>query len=384
MLRPCWAVGLDMLTLLLFAWGMISFAVSAQAMSPAGSMEAMTACEDPAYHNDGCIPPRYETCTNGGVQADFRRCMVDLMETWPGGLGRRIVQAHDRYCRALAAAVGPFSFHGQTTCADFQLSFLSFHCDERGFSRATPGQNCLAELERDLAFWLSEARPIRAASRVVPQPSPPRPPATATTVNPSPSLQVPFGTMPASLGTVEISARDVFAGSRASVWVLRAMTPQGVASQGSAVAVTPRHLLTTCHVVAGTNSAEITQGSARRPVSVVLRDQASDRCVLEVGEPVLRPIRAVRPFRQVEVGERVYTVGAPAGLELTLGDGLVSSLHPSPRLPIIQTSAPMSPGSSGGALLDARGNLIGIVAFQVRNGQSLGFALAADSFWTIR
>ncbi|MBS7811610.1 S1 family peptidase [Roseococcus pinisoli] len=182
----------------------------------------------------------------------------------------------------------------------------------------------------------------------------------------------------------EISARDVFASARTSVWMLRAMAPGGTVLQGSAIAVSSRHLLTTCHLVSTTDSAEISQGSARRAVSVVLRDQRTDRCILAVAEPTLRPVRAVRPFRQLGVGERVYTVSAPAGRELTLGEGLVSSLHPSPTLSIIQTTAPMSLGSSGGALFDARGNLIGVVAFRAREVRSLGFAIAAEDFWTLR
>ncbi|TCI00038.1 serine protease [Roseococcus sp. SYP-B2431] len=197
----------------------------------------------------------------------------------------------------------------------------------------------------------------------------------------APSRGSRLGAMPASLGAADLPAGAIFAEARRSIWAVRAAASNGVVTQGSAVAVSSHQLLTTCHLLRGEGAIEIRQGAARRRASLILRDERLDRCVLAVGEPVLVPVRAVRPFRQVGVGERVYTISAPAGAELRLGEGVVTGLDPA--VPILQTNAPMLPGSSGGALVDARGNLVGIVAFRAREAHSLGFALVAESYWSL-
>jgi len=93
--------------------------------------------------------------------------------------------------------------------------------------------------------------------------------------------------------------------------------------------------------------------------------------------PTLSPVH-VSLSSAVTTGERVYAIGAPEGLELTFSEGVVSSLRETDGAHIIQTSAPTSPGSSGGGLFDVRGNLIGITTFQLKEGQSLNFALPGE------
>jgi S1-C subfamily serine protease len=87
----------------------------------------------------------------------------------------------------------------------------------------------------------------------------------------------------------------------------------------------------------------------------------------------------------LEVGEKVYTLGSPVGLELTLSDGLVSGRRDEAGFQLVQTTAPISPGSSGGGLFDARGNLIGVTTLVLtgreRLNQALNFAIPADAFW---
>jgi tetratricopeptide (TPR) repeat protein len=93
--------------------------------------------------------------------------------------------------------------------------------------------------------------------------------------------------------------------------------------------------------------------------------------------PTLFPVNVI-PSSDIATGERVYAIGAPEGLELTFSEGVVSSLRETEGVHIIQTSAPTSPGSSGGGLFDAQANLIGITTFQLREGQSLNFALPGE------
>jgi S1-C subfamily serine protease len=102
---------------------------------------------------------------------------------------------------------------------------------------------------------------------------------------------------------------------------------------------------------------------------------------LKVAEASLSPVQGIRQFSSLKVGERVYSVGAPSGLERTLGEGIISGLRSSKKDRFVQTTAPISPGSSGGGLFDSSGNLIGVTTFLVKEAQSINFAIAAEDFW---
>ena len=104
-------------------------------------------------------------------------------------------------------------------------------------------------------------------------------------------------------------------------------------------------------------------------------------CVLSVKRHQLIPVGGVRGYDDLSVGEKVYTVGEPGGLDVTLGEGIISSLSKHEDIKWIQTSAPISKGSSGGGLFDSRGNLIGITTRFFSTGQNLNFAIAAGEYW---
>jgi hypothetical protein len=80
------------------------------------------------------------------------------------------------------------------------------------------------------------------------------------------------------------------------------------------------------------------------------------------------------------VGEKVFAIGNPRALEVTLSEGLISGLRGewADGSHVVQTTAPISPGSSGGGLFDAEGRLVGITTFQRRDSQNLNFALPSD------
>jgi S1-C subfamily serine protease len=93
--------------------------------------------------------------------------------------------------------------------------------------------------------------------------------------------------------------------------------------------------------------------------------------------PTLSPVDIV-PSSELATGERVYAVGAPEELELTFSEGVISALRDTEGVRMIQTSAPISPGSSGGGLFDGAGNLVGITSFYAKEGQNLNFALPGE------
>jgi len=121
--------------------------------------------------------------------------------------------------------------------------------------------------------------------------------------------------------------------------------------------------------------------SKKIEVEMFASDTESDRCVLRSKFPIEAYVRGVKRFSDIKVGEHVVTIGYPRGLEHTLGDGLVSGLRPTKQRHLIQTNAPISPGSSGGGLFDDAGNLIGITAFMLQDSQALNFAIPAEEFW---
>jgi S1-C subfamily serine protease len=76
------------------------------------------------------------------------------------------------------------------------------------------------------------------------------------------------------------------------------------------------------------------------------------------------------------VGAKAYAIGSPRGLSGTLTEGIVSAIRVRGGYPVIQTTAPISPGSSGGGLFNAEGQLIGITTESMSEGQQLNFAVS--------
>ena len=77
----------------------------------------------------------------------------------------------------------------------------------------------------------------------------------------------------------------------------------------------------------------------------------------------------------VQVGESVYAVGNPQGLEGTFSQGIVSSIREVGTDKLLQITAPISPGSSGGPVLNGKGEVIGVSVATFRSGQNLNFAI---------
>ena len=77
----------------------------------------------------------------------------------------------------------------------------------------------------------------------------------------------------------------------------------------------------------------------------------------------------------VSIGQKVYVIGSPKGLPTTISDGIISGMRDFEGLKLIQMTAPISPGSSGGPVLNSNGELIGISVSQLKDGQNINFAI---------
>lgn len=152
--------------------------------------------------------------------------------------------------------------------------------------------------------------------------------------------------------------------------------------QGSGVVVASEEVTTNCHVLEQGARYQVKQGNHTWPATLVRGNADYDLCVLSAPALTAPPV-SPRGVKGIKVGARVYAIGAPRGLELTLSEGLVSSLRPIGNSQIIQMNAAISPGSSGGGLFDADGQLIGITTFYLTEGQNLNFALPTDWIATL-
>jgi len=200
----------------------------------------------------------------------------------------------------------------------------------------------------------------------------------------------PWRPLPAALrrpaGRQPMPAETLFATVGRSVYVVVAAASDdemkaGRGRFGSAVAMDERTLVTNCHVVAGLPMIWLRQGGQTLRAGLAAADPEGDRCLLVVSPGRLAAVPGVRGWDDLKVGETVYSIGAPRGLEATLGQGLVSGLRTVRGLHLVQTSAPLSPGSSGGGLFDAAGNLVGITSFRLRESEGLNFAISVDAFF---
>ena len=107
---------------------------------------------------------------------------------------------------------------------------------------------------------------------------------------------------------------------------------------------------------------------------VLAVDENDDLAVLKVDGKNLP--RLMLSQSQVAVGEHVIAIGSPLGLQNTVSDGIVSGTPEIPKgRPLIQTTAPISPGNSGGPLLNGEGEVVGVVEAYVPHGQNLNLAI---------
>src|SRR3989344_4678359 len=137
-------------------------------------------------------------------------------------------------------------------------------------------------------------------------------------------------------------------------------------------------VVTNCHVVKNAKEIGIRFENVQYPGILEFADEQLDICLLSAKDLPAKAA-AVAKKKVLERGKKFFAGGAPKGFEKTISEGIISSLRKnSNEVALIQTSAPISPGSSGGGLFDASGNLVGITTFQVLGGQNLNFAVAAD------
>jgi S1-C subfamily serine protease len=152
-------------------------------------------------------------------------------------------------------------------------------------------------------------------------------------------------------------------------------------AQGTAVAISPTVLLTNCHVLGKYRNVQIMENGRGHEAVLIHDDYSEDKCFIRSLVLKVRPVANVQDFKNIQQGEEAYSIGAPLGYNRSIAKGVISGKHIGKKSRYVQTTASISPGSSGGGLFDNKGNLLGITTFTDTRGQNLNFAIAAEDFW---
>jgi len=170
--------------------------------------------------------------------------------------------------------------------------------------------------------------------------------------------------------------------------VIYAKKPNGL---GSGVIISEQGLIVTAaHVVHSADGlyVEFSNGH-RRSAKVISSLVMGDLALVKVDQlPSSAKVATLGNSEDARIGEQIFVIGAPLGINRTLTIGYLSGKHPkgtnpeSPLAELFQTDAAINPGNSGGPLFNMKGEVIGIASFiQTRSGGSdgLGFAVTANS-----
>jgi serine protease Do len=231
--------------------------------------------------------------------------------------------------------------------------------------------------------WLTESAVLIALLSAAP---------IAAAIEMAPAGQSPVGINEGFAGVVERTVNGVvtIASPRAEgfgeEFVERPPAAQyrGMAVLGSGVIVTPDgHILTNHHVINGASDIRVLLSDDRQfEAKLVGTDSDTDVALLKIDAMGLAAL-TIGNSASVRAGDFALAIGAPLGLRHTVTLGIVSAtnrnglgIHPSEGL--IQTDAALNPGSSGGALINARGELIGIITAG-KEYAGVGFAVPVDT-----
>jgi S1-C subfamily serine protease len=151
-------------------------------------------------------------------------------------------------------------------------------------------------------------------------------------------------------------------------------------SIGSGFIHSPGVAVTNLHVIDEGGSATIRvvgQKESMRVTGVLKLDERNDLALLAFDNKAI-PALALASGTP-EIGDEVYAIGNPRGLEGTFSPGIVSGIRQFEADSLLQITAPISRGSSGGPVLNNRGEVVGVAVSAIRDGQNLNFAVPASA-----
>ena len=184
--------------------------------------------------------------------------------------------------------------------------------------------------------------------------------------------------LPRPAGAQTLSTRDIAQHSLPSVVLLVIDTGRNDRiSYGSGFFVAPDVVATNFHVIehAVSGYARIVGKEAQYEIiGVVAADSVRDLVLLKLKGVTGRPL-SLGDSNALAIGDEIYAVGNPQGLEGTFSQGIVSSIRRLGDQNLIQITAAISPGSSGGPVVNGRGDVVGVAVGGIMGGEALNFAI---------
>lgn len=180
-----------------------------------------------------------------------------------------------------------------------------------------------------------------------------------------------------AFGQAALTPKQVYERCRDSVVSLEVETDKGPFTGTGFFYEDGRTIVTALHVIEGAKSISVKarNGDVWIPVAVSF-DASADTALLRLGADSGRKPIPHAPSNTVAVGDPVVVIGDPLGLTGSLSTGVVGALRKVDAMPLVQITAAISPGSSGGPVLDAKGRAIGLISFFMTNGQNLNMAIS--------
>ncbi|MBO1224839.1 MAG: tetratricopeptide repeat protein [Candidatus Scalindua sediminis] len=173
-------------------------------------------------------------------------------------------------------------------------------------------------------------------------------------------------------------ANRIFKENSKAVVVVTAYDEKGNAiSQGSGFIVRrDGAVVTNYHVISKARDIKVKAGDKVFDVEgLIFTDKENDLVILKAKARDM-PVVKLGVIEKANIGEHVYVISSPEGLENTISDGLLSGIRKiDEKREILQITAPISPGSSGGPVFNRNGEVIGVVTFLIKEAQNLNFAM---------
>ena len=195
-----------------------------------------------------------------------------------------------------------------------------------------------------------------------------------------------FCTISTALAQTTLPAEDIAEKALAATVYLEMKDKNGkTLGIGSGFFVKPNLIATNYHVIEGAAKGTaklVGKYTTYNIEGVTATDKTNDLALLKVTAYGIKPL-SLGDSDVVRIGETVYVAGNPKGLEGTFSDGIISSRRDKDTKERLQMTAPISPGSSGGPVLNRKGEVIGVSFMTLQGGQNLNFAIPTKYLKTL-
>ncbi|WP_332750526.1 tetratricopeptide repeat protein [Hydrogenophaga sp.] len=173
-----------------------------------------------------------------------------------------------------------------------------------------------------------------------------------------------------------LSPHEVFTRFGPSVVVLESIDEQGQAlGSHSGTLIGAERLVARCSAIETATRLRVSTKSGDLDAKIFARDRERNLCLIQA--PGLNALPIPQATEPPAVGSRIFALSNALGLGVGISEGVVAGIRHFPAGAYIQFSAPISPGSEGGALVDEQGRLVGVIDYRRRDGQNVNFASVA-------